>query len=149
LLLALLLALAACGGGGKGGDGTPATPTGPAGIDDATAGLWSGWADDAYQIGALLAQMYQSGGLVPDRTAGLQGQARTLAKEIRDGEPSDSRVAGLADDLDQLADDLDFGLEYARNAGLPVINIFVPGFRESLQRLLNDSVAVSDMLENP
>ena len=89
--------------------------------------------------------MYRS--MLPDQAAEQQTRARTLAEEIRATEPSNETVLRLADDLGKIAGALAFALEYAENAGRPIIRIVIPGLEDALSDLVDDATELNDMLE--
>ena len=123
------------------------TPTQTLDLDPETAQLWAGWATEAQQIASVTAQIYNSGALLPSQAAELQEQAKTLAEQIRSGESSSELVLRVADDLDEVVGALEFGLQYAENSGLSVINIVLPNLPDALTQLAEDATALSEMLE--
>ena len=145
-LFLLLSVLAATGCGGAISAPTP-TPIQPLDLDPATAELWAGWAAEAQQIAGVIAQTYGSGGLLPSQAAEQQKRAESLAEEIRSAEPSNEMVLRLAEDLDEVVGALEFGLEYAQNAGLVVINVVIPGLVEALNQLVQDATELSELVE--
>ena len=144
LLTLFLLMIIGCGGTSL---APSPTPTQTLDLDPETAQLWAGWATEAQQIAGLTAQMYNSGAVLPSRAAELQKRAKTLAEEIRSGESSNELVLRLADDLDEVVGALEFGLQYAENAGLRIINIVLPNLPDALTQLAEDATALSEMLE--
>ncbi len=85
--------------------------------------------------------------MLPSQAEEQQKRARALVEEIRSMEPSDELVLRLADDLDELVEALEFALEYARNAGFPIIRIQIPSLEDALSQLAEDATALSKMLE--
>ena len=144
LLTLFLLMIIGCGGTSL---APRPTPTQTLDLDPETAQLWAGWATEAQQIAGLTAQMYNSGAVLPSRAAELQKRAKTLAEEIRSGESSNELVLRLADDLDEVVGALEFGLQYAENASLLIINIVLPNLTNALVQLAGDATALSEMLE--
>ena len=140
LLTLFLLLIIGCGG-------TSPTPTQTLDLDPETAQLWAGWAVEARQIASATAQMAISGAILPAQAAQQQERAKTLAEEIRSRESSSELVLRLADDLDAVAGALEFGLRYAENTGIPVINIELPNLSDALNQLSEDETALSETLE--
>ena len=132
---------------GCGGTSLAPSPTQTFDLDPETAQLWAGWAAEARQIAGLTAQMYNSGAMLPAQAQQQQERAKTLAEEIRSGESSNELVLRLADDLGEVVGALDFGLQYAENAGLRFINIALPNLPDALTQLAEDATALSEMLE--
>ncbi len=132
---------------GCGGTSLAPSPTPTQTLDPETAQLWAGWAAEARQIASLTAQIYNSREMLPVQAEQQQQRAKTLAEEIRSRESSIELVLRLADDLDEVVGALEFGLQYAENAGLPVIRIFIPRLGDALSQLAEDATALSEMLE--
>ncbi len=143
-LTLFLLMILGCGGTSL---APSPTPTQTLDLDPETAQLWAGWAAQARQIANLTAQMYNSGAMLPAQVEQQQERAKTLAKEIRSRESSNELVLRLADDLDEVFSALEFGLQYAENTGLRIINIVLPNLRDALTQLAEDATALSEMLE--
>jgi len=142
-LILVALLVTACGGSGA--------PSGPASndpvdVDPETAELWGGWATEARTIASVTRQLYNTGSMRPEQASSLRTQAEELAQEIRAAEPASGQVLQLADDLDELAGRLEFGIEYARNSGLPVINIVLPGLPDAYSNLAEHAFSLSETL---
>ncbi len=144
VLTLFLLMIIGCGGTSL---APSPTPTQTLDLDPETARLWAGWAAEARQIAGLTAQMYNSGAMLPAQVAQQQERAKTLAEEIRSRESSNELVLRLADDLDEVVGALEFGLQYAENSGLRIINIVLPNLPDALIQLAEDATALSEMLE--
>lgn len=144
VLTLFLLMIIGCGGTSL---APSPTPTQPLDLDPDTARLWAGWATEARQIASLTAQIYSSGAMLPAQVAQQQERARILAERIRSTESSNELVLRLADDLDEVVGALEFGLQYAENAGLRIINIVLPNLPDALTQLAEDATALSEMLE--
>ena len=143
LLLALVLVITGCGGG----DGVSSlTPNQPLDIDPATAQTWARWAAEAQQIASFTRQMYTTGRLSSSTATDQQQRAQRLAQEIRETDPSNQLVLKLADDLDDLIGALEFGLQYAQNAGFTVINIVIADLEDAYAHLAEDAAALSESL---
>ena len=142
LSLLILLAITACGGASLAPSPTPART-----LDPATTRLWTTWALEAQTIARTTSQFYASGRMLPSQAADEQGRARMLAEEIRGREPSNELVLRLADDLDELVEALEFALEYAQNAGLPIIRIVIPSLEDALFQLDDDATELIQALE--
>jgi len=85
--------------------------------------------------------------MLPSQAAEQKERAEMLAEEIRSRESSNELVLRLADDLDEVVGALEFGLQYAENAGLPVIAIVIPILEDALSQLAEEATALSEMLE--
>ena len=85
--------------------------------------------------------------MLPAQVAQQQERARILAERIRSTESSNELVLRLADDLDEVVGALEFGLQYAENSGLLIINIVLPNLPDALTQLAEDATALSEMLE--
>jgi len=144
VLTLFLLLIIGCGGTSF---APSPTPTKTLDLDPETAQLWAGWATEAQQIAGLTAQMYKSGAMLPAQVAQRLEQAKTLAQEIRSRESSIELVLRLADDLDEVVEALEFGLQYAENAGLRIIYIALPNLPDALIQLAEEATALSEMLE--
>ena len=144
VLTIFLLMIIGCGGTSL---APSPTPTQTLDLDTETAQLWAGWAAEAREIANLTAQMYNSGAMLPAQVAELQERAKTLANDIRSGESSNELVLRLADDLDEVVGALEFGLQYAENAGLRIINIVIANLPDAVIQLAEDATALSEMVE--
>ncbi len=144
VLTLFLLLIIGCGGTSL---APSPTPTQTLDLDTETAQLWAGWAAEAREIANLTAQMYNSGAMLPAQVAELQERAKTLAKDIRSRESSNELVLRLADDLDEVVGALEFGLQYAENAGLRIINIVIANLPDAVIQLAKDATALSEMVE--
>ena len=137
-LLSLLL-LAACGGGASA----------PPDLDAATKEAWRSWVQRAREIASDTEEPYLSTQLTPERARAQQGRARQLADEIRGADSSTEPVLLLANDLEEIVDALEFGIEYATNAGSSVIAIRLPTLEAALERLSEHANDVTEMLGEP
>ncbi len=134
--VALLLVAAACGGS----DSVPSpTPEPSLNVDPGTLELWSDWADRAQQQAVNTSVAYTSQQLTPGLAEDLQDEVRGLAGEIRSTDPPEGAVSKLVESLDSLDEALEFGLEYAENAGLPLIRIDIPILREAIRDVSQDA----------
>ncbi len=136
--LMVLATLAACGG-----SGLAPTPT----VDQETARLWAGWATEAHLIATTTSELYRSARMLPSQAMEQQETARTLAEEIRSAEPSDGLVLRLADDLDDVVEALEFGIEYAQNSGRVFIDTVIPTLPDALIQLADNATVVTEALE--
>ena len=142
-LLSLLL-ITACGGGGT---GSTSAPDQPLDLDAETGQSWRLWAIRAQQIASLTEDQYRAPALTPARASEQQGRAERLAAEIRSAASSTEPVLRLADDLDELIEGLQFGIEYSTNTGASVIAIRIPTLEEAFDQLAEDADAVIEMLQ--
>jgi hypothetical protein len=140
LTVVAALALAAC----SGSDSGPADE--PLDLDAATRDTWRTWASEANNLARSTDQLYGSSRLTIDLAREHLKAAQDLADEIRASDPPDDAVLVLADDLDDLVHGLEFGLEFAGNLGLTVINIEVSTIDDAILSLARDSQDLTERI---
>ena len=143
----IVLSIVACGGASV--NPSPSANQPADNIDSETALQWSEWSLRALNIANTTARMYSSGVLTPARAIDQQDQARALAGEVRNAEQTTELLLNLADDLDDFIEALEFGLEFAANANILVINIRIPTLEDALTEITRDAVALAEVAQTP
>lgn len=138
----LAIAFAACGS-----EAPEAAEPDDITVDPAATEAWTDWATRARALAADTLRIYLSGQLLPSQAEEIQRQARALATEIRNSDQAGGPVLNLAADLELAAERLEFGITYARNAGLTVIFVEIPGFVDALTEVSQNATRILESMD--
>jgi hypothetical protein len=140
LLAAIAVAVAACSGSDSGGGNEPLD------LDPATEANWRAWAAEATALATDTNQRYRTGTLTLENARANLKSAQDLAGQIRASDAADGPILVLAGDLEDLAHGLEFGLEFAANTGISVVNIEVSTLDDAIAALARDADDLSNRL---